>query len=243
MSVIVYLDETGDHSLELVDKGFPIFAVAMFICEKEEYIRRIAPAVNELKMEYFGHENIIMHSRDIRKAQKDFGFLTNTNKRNEFYARINRIMSESKYDLIVSVIRKQEHKDKYGILANNPYDLAMTFCMERLLPLLEKRGQKSVQLVAESRGKKEDNDLKLSFLRVANQGTSYIEGKRFKQIDFSLSFAPKMMNVIGTQLADLAAYPIARYVHNPSKPNPAYDVVKKKFYKGEGWIRGLKIFP
>jgi hypothetical protein len=27
------------------------------------------------------------------------------------------------------------------------------------------------------------------------------------------------------------------------KPNPAYDVIKGKFYRGPGWIRGLKIFP
>jgi len=35
--VIVYLDETGDHSLELVDKDFPLFAISMFIAEKEIY--------------------------------------------------------------------------------------------------------------------------------------------------------------------------------------------------------------
>lgn len=51
------------------------------------------------------------------------------------------------------------------------------------------------------------------------------------------------LNVVGTQLADLAAYPVARYIHNPNKPNPAYDIVKTKFYKGKGWIQGLKIFP
>jgi hypothetical protein len=51
------------------------------------------------------------------------------------------------------------------------------------------------------------------------------------------------MNVIGTQLADLAAYPIAKYAINPAKPMPAYDVVRKRFYKGKGWIHGLKIFP
>ena len=51
------------------------------------------------------------------------------------------------------------------------------------------------------------------------------------------------MNVVGTQLADLAAYPVARYIHNPSKPNPAYDSIKTKFYKGKGWIQSLKIFP
>jgi hypothetical protein len=243
MAVIVYLDETGDHSLELVDRDFPLFALTMFICEETIYNQKIIPTVNRLKIDYFGHETIILHSRDIRKAQKDFGFLTNPEVRNEFCGRINQIMSESEYTLIVSVIRKQEHKDRYGIYAENPYDLALMFCMERLLPLLEEIGQIKVQLIAESRGKREDDELMLSFLRIANQGTNFIPAERFKKIDFKLRFVPKAMNVIGTQLADLAAYPIARYVHNSSRPNPAYHIVKKKFYKGKGWIRGLKIFP
>lgn len=243
MSTIVYLDETGDHSLELVDKDFPLFALAMFVCEESTYNQKIVPAVNQFKMDYFGHESIIIHSRDIRKAQKDFGFLTNQQKREEFYVRLNQIMSDAEYNLIVSVIRKQEHKDKYGLNAENPYDLAMMFAMERLLPLLEDRKQDKVYLVAESRGKKEDDDLMLSFLRIANQGTNYIEAERFKKIDFKLKFVPKMMNVVGTQLADLAAYPIARHVLNHQKQNPAYEIVKKKIYKGRGSIFGLKIFP
>lgn len=243
MSVIVYLDETGDHSLELVDKDFPLFALAMFICEEAIYNQKIVPAINQFKMNYFGHESVIIHSRDIRKAQGDFGFLTSQQKRKEFYEKLNQIMSDAEYNLIISVIRKQEHKEKYGMNAENPYDLAMMFAMERLLPLLEDKKQDKVYLIAESRGKKEDDDLMLSFLRIANQGTNYIEADRFKKINFKLKFVPKMMNVIGTQLADLAAYPIARHVHNPQKLNPAYEVVKSKIYKGRGFISGLKIFP
>ncbi|MFC1807942.1 DUF3800 domain-containing protein [Candidatus Omnitrophota bacterium] len=243
MAYIVYLDETGDHSLELVDKDFPLFALAMFICDADIYNNKIMPIVHQLKIDYFGHETVILHSRDIRKAQKDFGFLTNSRKRNEFCERINKIMSDSDYSLIASVIRKQEHKDKYGLNADNPYDLAMMFCMERLLPFLEERSQEKVHLIAESRGKKEDDELMLSFLRIANQGTNFITAERFKKIDFKLRFVPKAMNVIGTQLADLAAYPIARYVHNPKRANSAYNVLRKKFYKGKGRVYGLKIFP
>jgi hypothetical protein len=243
MSVIVYLDESGDHSLELVDKDFPFFALAMFICEETIYNQKISPAINQCKMDFFGHEAVIIHSRDIRKAQGDFRILANPAQRDEFYRTLNQIMADSDYQLIVSVIKKQDHKEKYGLFAENPYDLAMVFCMERLLPLLEDKHQGSVQLIAEGRGKKEDDELMLSFLRIANQGTNYIPADRFKKINFKLKFVPKMMNVVGTQLADLAAYPVARHIHNPHKPNPAYDIIRTKFYKGTGWIQGLKIFP
>jgi len=243
MPYTVYLDETGDHSLELIDKDFPVFALAMFICDIGYYNHTILPAVAQLKTDYFGHEGVILHSRDIRKAQRNFGFLTNPQKRAEFIERINALMRDFDYTLIVSAIKKQDHKEKYGMAADNPYDLAMKFCLERLLPFLEEAQQRQVYLIVESRGKKEDNDLELSFFKIISQGTEYNSAERFKEIDFKLKFVPKAMNVTGTQLADLAAYPIARYVLDKDKPNPAYDIIAKKFYKGKGWIRGLKVFP
>lgn len=243
MAYIVYLDETGDHSLELIDRDFPVFALAMFICESTYYNQKVLPTVAQLKTDYFGHDGIILHSRDIRKAQKDFGFLTNPEKRSEFLLRINSMMKDFEYFLIVSVIKKQAHKDRYGVNAGNPYNLAMAFCLERLLPFLEDVHQEEVYLIAESRGKKEDDDLKLSFFQVISQGTQYNSADRFKKIDFKLQFVPKTMNIAGTQLADLAAYPIARHVLQPNMANPAYDIVANKFYRGKGLVKGLKVFP
>jgi hypothetical protein len=141
---VVYLDETGDHSLEREDKDFPVFALVMMVCDQDVYRDTLVPLVNRLKFDYFGHECVIIHSRDIRKAQNDFGFLTDPEKRQPFYERINEIMATPGYDLIAAVIRKQEQKAKYGQHAANPYDLALTFALERLLPLLEAEGQTEV---------------------------------------------------------------------------------------------------
>ena len=243
MALIVYLDETGDHSLELIDRGFPIFALVMPICDLDEYRTKIVPAVYQLKMDYFGHEAVILHSRDIRKAQGDFGFLTDPSKRSPFYDRINRLMQEPQYTLIASVIQKQEHKDRYGMWAENPYDLALKFALERLLPLLEEAGQQNVKMIAESRGAREDDELRLSFFRIINRGTEYIRSDRFKKIDFAIEFKPKAMTIVGTQIADLAAYPIAKYVLDPKKLNPAFQIIQKKFYRGKGRIHGFKTFP
>ena len=243
MDYIVFLDEAGDHSLELIDKDFPVFALAMFVCDTKYYNYTILPEIAQLKTDYFGHEGVILHSRDIRKAQNYFGFLTDLNKREIFIKRINALMESLDYKLIVSVIKKQMHKEKYGLVASHPYDLAMKFCLERLLPLLEEVQQKEIYLIAESRGKREDHNLELSFLKIISQGTEYIDSKRFKQIDFNLKFVSKKMNITGTQLADLVAYPVARHALNPNKINLSYNVISEKFYIGKGKINGLKIFP
>ena len=97
-------------------QDFPVFVLCLLICETEQYADQIVPAFLRLKFEYFGHEAVILHSRDIRKAQ-------------------------------------------------------------------------------------------------------------------------------GIQMADLAGYPVARYVLNPARPSEAFNVIRAKFYKGPGWVQGLKIFP
>ena len=243
MPFIVYMDETGDHSLEIVDRDYPIFGVVLVVCEVTDYVQRIVPSVYQFKMDFFGHEGVVLHSYDIRKQRGPYAFLSDAVRRNEFYARINAIMGLPHYTIIASMIRKQQHKEKYGKAATNPYDLAIEFALERLLPLLEDAGQTEVSVIAESRGKKEDDQLSLSFYRFVNEGNQFIVTERIKQVNFHLLFRTKEMNMVGMQLADLAAYPTARHVIDPQKPNPAFDILRPRFYVGPDQTRGLKIFP
>jgi hypothetical protein len=85
MPLVVYFDEVGNPTLDASDKDFPVFAIALLICDSDCYVNQIVPRVNALKFKWFGHEGVILHSRDIRKAQGDFGFLTIPEKRAEFY--------------------------------------------------------------------------------------------------------------------------------------------------------------
>jgi hypothetical protein len=243
MTLIAYLDETGDHSLTSIDPGFPVFLLMLLVTDCSHYAQIIVPSIYQLKMDYWGHEAVILHSRDIRKAQRDFAFLAKAEARKPFYERLNQIIGNSNYSLICSAIRKEQLSDRYGHNANNPYDLALTFALERLLQLLEDCGQKEIKIVAEARGKSEDKQLQLSFLNIINQGTSFFDSSRFRKIKFELLFRSKSMNVVGTQLADLVAYPTARWIINPSADNASFLVFKDKFYKRKGQEIGLKIFP
>jgi hypothetical protein len=142
------------------------------------------------------------------------------------------------------VIRKKDHKQKYGIRAENPYDLALLLAMERLVCVLEELGQDRILIVAEARGKKEDAELAETFERILREGGPSVSRERFAPIEFGLQFVPKMMNVVGTQMADLAAYPIARAVLDPAKPNPSFEIIKTKIYVDkDGQQSGVIIFP
>jgi hypothetical protein len=50
-------------------------------------------------------------------------------------------------------------------------------------------------------------------------------------------------NINSLQLADLVAYPIARYVIEPNRANPAFEVLEPKIYRADGALEGLKLFP
>jgi hypothetical protein len=56
-------------------------------------------------------------------------------------------------------------------------------------------------------------------------------------------FRAKANNIIGHQIADLAAYPTSRFVISPSKKNPAYDVIASKFCRVGEKVYGFKCFP
>jgi hypothetical protein len=243
MPLIAYLDEAGDHSMDKIDPQFPVFVLVLLVCDTTTYAQQIVPEFYQLKLDYFGHEAVVIHSRDIRRGQGDFAFLTDPSWRQPFYERINEIMGKSTYSLIACAIHKQKHKERYGSRAYNPYDLALKFTLERLLPLLESVDQSHIKLIAEARGEREDDDLRLAFLEVVTKGTGWNNAERFRAIEFDLRFVEKKMNLIGTQMADLAAYPIARYTLSKETLNRAFDVIESKFYIGRGRVRGLKEFP
>jgi hypothetical protein len=48
-SFIVYVDESGDHSLDKIDETYPIFVLAFCVFYKENYVDRVVSAVERLK--------------------------------------------------------------------------------------------------------------------------------------------------------------------------------------------------
>ena len=234
---IVYVDESGDHSLASIDQDYPIFVLAFCVFRKDRYLEKVVPKLQSFKFKYYGHDMVVLHELDIRKSRGPFNILLDKKMRDPFMDDLNCLIDSAPFTLITSVIDKQKHLDRYGHNAHSPYDLSLLFCMERLehFFIVEGESEKKVHIVLEKRGKKEDNELELVFRR-------YCDTNNFP---FEPVFAHKQNNSVGLQLADLVARPIGRHVINPKQDNRAYDILKKKFYRGpngmNGW--GLKIFP
>ena len=115
-------------------------------------------------------------------------------------------------------------------------------CMERVIYFLEQNNENELPIIAESRGKREDDELEKAFYEFLACGTYFIPADRFKSVKCPLVFWDKRANIVGLQVADLVAYPCARHILKPNQPNHAFEIINQKIYEC-GSIRGWKIFP
>lgn len=238
---IVYVDESGDHGLSSVSPTYPVFVLAFCIFKKDSYCENIVPDLMRFKFKYFGHDQVILHERKIRKAEGVFHFLSNAAVRTAFFGDLDKIIDDSPFALISSVIQKKDLKAKYPY-PDNPYNIAMEFGLERIYLHLHSNGcaQGTTHIVFESRGKREDADLELAFRRICARNATG------KTLPFEIVFSDKRSNSTGLQLSDLIARPVGLSILRPEQPNRAYDHIKEKFvcdHRERILGYGLKVFP
>lgn len=244
MKHFLFIDESGDHGLVSIDPNFPVFVLCGIVISEPSYIS-INQGIKDLKKRFWGDKKVILHSRDIRKCDNEFQILFDTEVKKEFYAAINNLITTSSYTIISSAINKENHIKQYGKLASDVYEIALSFIIERSVFLLDDIAGRPHQLeiILEQRGKKEDTMLQEHFQRLHARGTGYVSPERIQAYCQSITFKGKADDIGGLQLADLVAYPIARYVLDSRRANPSFDVLAPKIYTKNGQRYGLKVFP
>ncbi len=244
MKYHLFIDESGDPSLSSVNTDFPVFVLLGCLFEDSAY-QEICAKIIELKKKFFGSEHAILHSRDIRKCEGVFVKLFDLKVKEDFYKKLNLILGNGNYTVISVGINKKEFIEKYGKIADDPYELSLSFLLERAVMEIDK-GDSTMHITLESRGKVEDEIIQKRYNRLLDNGSSHITPERFKKRLEKIEFKKKKENDCGLQIADLCAYPVARHIINPKEPYPAYDIVEKKFRKNSSGSYvgyGLKIFP
>lgn len=242
----LFIDESGDHSLNNINLEFPIFALLALIIDENSY-KKVSGEINKFKLKYFKTVNIVLHSREIRKCEGAFSILFDLKVKEEFYKDLNQIISNANFMLVSSAILKQKHIEQYGKLADDPYEIALTFVLERVLYEFDTRKViNKAKVIIESRGKNEDQILSKRYNELLYKGSGVVNSGRFmNRYNQDLLFKRKNQNDIGLQLADLCAYPIARHVLYPEEPYPSFEIIKDKIRNSHGKIEGfgIKVFP
>ncbi|MDE6286242.1 MAG: DUF3800 domain-containing protein, partial [Muribaculaceae bacterium] len=216
----LYIDECGDHCLASYDHSFPIFTLCGILVPVKK-INSLKSSIDKLKKEFWDTTDIILHSRDIRKCEKQFQILFDNDIKQRFYSRINSILGQTGiYVVLCCTVLKEECISKYGVKAD-VYGTALKYVLQRSIFCVDDISPDGamINIIVERRGKREDGALLKYFNNLRLNGMHYINPERFAAHIGHFGFRDKKENVFGLQLADLIAYPIARYVLNPEKPN------------------------
>lgn len=117
-------------------------------------------------------------------------------------------MSSWEYRVLTVCLDKKNHKETYTTWRYDPYHYCLAVILERYSFFLNRVGAVG-DVLAESRGGKEDRRLKASFHRLWEKGTDYRAPEEFQKVLTScqLKIKSKSNNVSGLQLADLIAHP------------------------------------
>lgn len=235
----LYIDESGDHTygrkeqkpFVLLSQGKKIFEASIdsypqlerddkrYLCLtgciiKLDYYRdEFVPVLEAFKRDFFDpDENVILHAKEIIQRQSHFHVLQNKEVSNRFDAGLLDIVANAEYTIINVVIDKKNHVENYGVAAWHPYHYCLANMLARYCFFLQKRKAKG-DVLAESRGKTEDFELKKVYTAIYEKGTRFKSAKFFQQYLTSkeIKIKPKEKNVAGLQLADILANPLKKH--------------------------------
>jgi hypothetical protein len=241
--LVLFLDESGDHSLDKIDPQYPVFVLGGCIVDLEYHDRHMTSELSRYKRELFGRDDFILHTADISRRRGVFQALTNKDLRERFYQETNRFMASMEYLVVACGIKKEEHLTRYGLAAMDPYMLSLKILVERfVLETKARGGDKRGIIIAEARDETLDNQLRLSWMDLRTGGTEYISATEVRRHIGELHIRDKSQNIAGLQIADLIVSPIGRHIiGKPAKMD--WHVIKQKFrrardgrYKGFGLV-------
>lgn len=239
----LFIDESGDHGLTQIDSDFPVFLLCGVLVGESEY-EKIRYSFNLLKERFWGNKQVIFHSRDIRKCDKEFQILFDLDLKEKFYLELNKIISSSNYKIIASAIKKDKFIEQFGKLEDDVYEIALSFVIEQSIQVLKSFDSKTeLEIIIEKRGKREDKQLDDHFQRILGKGTGKLSPEEILGFMPTFQFRNKRENINGLQLADLVAYPIARNVIEPNRANPSFAILEPKIFRTDNGLDGLRIHP
>jgi hypothetical protein len=208
---VLFLDESGDHNLSVIDPQYPLFVLGGVIMDLDYAKGAATDLINAFKESLFGDSNIHLHTADITRNRNGFDKLKDTQFRQRFYQELNTLMRELEYDVMACVIKKEAHLQRYGLAALDPYMLSLDILVERFCMMVGDQENGGI-IVAEKRDPTLDRQLDLAWLNLKVQGTKFMQASQIEKRIHSLVLRDKKANIAGLQLADLVVTPIGRRV-------------------------------
>lgn len=208
----LYIDESGDHTYKLLDDMSHRYLalLGVWFRQTDDYVA-FADALETFKRDIFGprpDKPVVLHRSDIINQKGAFGLLCNSKVSEKFDDGVLDVVRRSRFKMTCVVIDKQEHLERYAS-PFHPYHYCLAAILDRYSGWLNYKNAVG-DVMAESRGREEDLQLKQAYRRVYRSGTLMFDHKHHQRALTSqdIKLRPKSANIAGLQLADVLAYPV-----------------------------------
>jgi len=199
---ILYLDESGDHSLTHIDAGYPVFVLGGILVAGDSALVEIERAVAAFKRDFFGDAGIVLHTADITRNRRGFEGLDDPEIRERFHCRLNTLLNSLDFTVVACVIRKRALLERHGALAVDPYMLSLGIVVERFCFELGGSGPRG-RILVERRNERLDRELTVAWDVLRLNGTRYVRPDILRRRIAGLEFATKATGGAGLEIADL----------------------------------------
>jgi hypothetical protein len=213
----LYLDESGDHVFRATEEIAHRFLGLLGCWFQNVAYLQFHEEMEAFKKRFFHHHPdnpVILHREDIINRRKAFKILQDEQKRAEFDAELLNLIQTADFRVVSVVIDKAALRASFGESAGHPYHIGLGFVLQRFAGYLNHINRVG-DVMAESRGGREDDLLQDSYTRVYEHGAWAVTSAEFFQSALTssqLKLREKKANISGLQLADLIAHPAKLWV-------------------------------
>ena len=156
---ILYLDESGTHSIANPEFDYPVFVLGGVIMEKDYAEREVKARLEAFKMAVFGRRDLILHTADITRNRNGFERLTELAFRKYFYEELNKLLEDLAYKVVACAIDKRDYSALFQQYGFDPYHLSLRILIEMFCHEIGD-GSAHGAIIVESRDKKLDRGVK-----------------------------------------------------------------------------------
>lgn len=214
----MYLDEVGHADLKACsDPNGRYLSLTGVVFEVDYHDRTVTAWLERLKEKHFGTLPnglpIILHRKELVNKNWPFQALRNPEVEQAFNKDLMTCLEKLRYMVLTATIDKLEHVNRYAVWRHHAYHYCLQVLVERYAMWLKRRNAKG-DIFAESRGRRDDFQLKKAFRQIFHRGTQYMPREDIQTafVDENLKAFRKKENIAGLQLADLIAHPSFRYM-------------------------------
>ncbi len=183
----LYIDESGDHALNPSNTPAQRYlALLGVVFENNDYLK-FADALLEFKRGIFGprpDRPVYLHRSDIINCKGPFARLRDPTVRDAFDNGLLRLVIDAQYALICVIIDKNQQQDRYASLASpfsfHPYHFCLAATLFRYARWLLSHNSIG-DVMAESRGREEDIQLKNAYKNVYESGTNSLSHDAYQR--------------------------------------------------------------